>query len=289
VPAIPADNRRVRARHWRDDGKRDTVSADTELREEAAISAASPYYGRSLRILELDDRTQAMWAALEDHALEPNAFLSPRFVLPALRHLGPAHAAARARLVFILWRNSGDLEMVGAGLFVPALPGRRLPLPHSSAYRSPHSYLTGVLLHREHAEPAARVLFAFLRLQPWVGHGVEFDDCPVGGAQARLVMAAAAQCHVRWWESSRNRRAVFDPAAGGEPYLAAYLSRSRTKSVRRCRRQLEQLGRLSWRLIRGPEVDDRCIETFLRLEHSGWKASQGSSVLSSPQQEAFFR
>jgi CelD/BcsL family acetyltransferase involved in cellulose biosynthesis len=265
-----------------------TVDRERPAADRDAGSAGGLYQGRSLRLAELDDETLRLWASLEDRVLEPNAFLSPRFVIPALRHLESPRAAARARLVFVERRGAGRAEMVAAGVFVPVLSGRRFPLPHLKAYRSPHSYLTGILLDREFAEPAATTLFALLRRQPWTGHGVEFEDWPAD-APARLVVVAAARCHAEWWESWRSHRAILVPVAAGDAYLAARLSRSRAKSLRRSRRRLEKVGRVDWRCLKGHEVDKRCIETFLRLEHGGWKARRGSSLLSSAQHATFFR
>jgi hypothetical protein len=52
---------------------------------------------------------------------------------------------------------------------------------------------------------------------------------------------------------------------------------------------LERKGNVEWRTLYGPEVKDSNIESFLQLEHKGWKAEKGTSIRSSFSHEAFFR
>ena len=95
------------------------------------------------------------WQALESRALEPNAYLSARFVLPALKHL-PHAVPVWAVSVHDGGARGGTLR--GLGLFQPR-PWRPLfPLPHAQVYASLHSYLGGLLLDAEAAHPALRVM-----------------------------------------------------------------------------------------------------------------------------------
>lgn len=247
------------------------------------------YPVRSLRFAELDAGTLEAWRSLEGRALEANAYLSPHHVVPAVRHLARPGEVENVRFLFVERETAGDRGLVGACVLAHANPRRAFPLPHLRAYRSPHSYLSGFLIDREEAEPAIRALLSFLCRQRWVAHGVDLEDYPAEGRQAALVAKIAAQLGLTWSERKSTLRASFVPAEGGDDYLAARLSPRRAKNLRRSRRLLESQGRVKWRLLMAHEVDDACIDRFIRLEHEGWKAEQGSSLLSHEAHETFFR
>jgi hypothetical protein len=245
---------------------------------------------RVVSLAELDDATVSAWRLLEERALEPNAFLSPLFVLPALRRLTPAEAVPGLRFVLVERGGSREPRLDGIAILHGARATPGFPLPHVGAFRSVHSFLSGFLLDRDEAGPAARALFEGLARAPWVRHGVAVEDYPAAGSQASIVLAAASAAGFRWCEWRRTRRATFAPASdGGAATLDGRLSGHRRKTLRRARRRLEEEGPVRWRFVGGPEADEACIERFLRLEDDGWKADGHSSLLSSEAGAAFAR
>lgn len=253
------------------------------------MSARPGYRVRAMRPAELDAGLLEAWRALEERALEPNAFLSPLFVVPAIRHLTPPAEAERVRVLFVERDGAGPRGLVAACALERSRASREFPLPHLRMYRSRHSYLSGFLVDRDEAEPALRDLFAFLGRQNWTGHGLALDEYPVDGGQAALVARFAAEAGFRWRERSSTERAFLVPADGGEALLDARLSSNRKKKLRRTRRLLEAEGRLEWRLVGGRDADEACIERFLRVEHDGWKVDEGTSILSQEADAAFCR
>jgi CelD/BcsL family acetyltransferase involved in cellulose biosynthesis len=252
-------------------------------------SARTPYRVRIVSPGEVDSATARSWEALEERALEPNAFLSPHFVIPAVRHLGCRESGADPRCVFVEKAGAGAGEMVGAGVFVPHRPIRWFPMRHLQAFHSPHSYLSGLLLDRSDAEGAARALLHALPSVAPSSHGVVLEDCSTDGAQWDVLAGVARESGARWQEEGRSGRAVFVPSAGGPGYIDAHFSRRQAKNARRLRRRLEERGRVGWRAVFGRDVDDACVERFLQLEHMGWKRARGSSLRSLPAHETFFR
>ena len=59
---------------------------------------------------ELDARELQAWTGLESRAAEPNVYLSPHFVLPALRHLD---ASLRPVIAWIEAGTGAARELVG--------------------------------------------------------------------------------------------------------------------------------------------------------------------------------
>ena len=235
---------------------------------------------------DLDARTIAAWADLEQRALEPNAYLSPSFVLPAIRYLSP-----RLQPVVCLLETEarGVRDLVGLGVFEAVRYSRRFPLPHLRAYRSRHSYLGGLVLDPAGAVPAAEALFRWLQSRHSRWHGVDMDGRFGDGPGDRALTQAIAACGATWHENWRTQRAALIPAQAGEAYLHEHLTGGRTKDLRRRRRRLEERGSVRWRALRGPEITPVCIERFIDLEHRGWRGQEGTSLRSRSEDEQFFR
>lgn len=238
---------------------------------------------------DLDEKTLSSWESLEGRAMESNVYLSPLFVIPAIRHLEGPRGMRDAIFVFVERTSSRGSGLVGAGVFVKCLGMRRFPLPHLRAYRSPYSYLSGVLLDGDEAQQVLRALFRFFcdKGVPW--HGVHFANSPSESPQARLMAAVAEECGAEWHEYEKCSRAVFIPAEGGEAYMRSQFSSRRLKELRRLKRRLEEQGKMEWRALFGAEVDERSVERFLDLEHMGWKGEEGTSLRSRHTHEKFFR
>ena len=75
------------------------------------------------------------------------------------------------------------------------------------------------------------------------------------------------------------------PTGGdGDAYFDG-LSANLRKSLRRTRRRLEEMGQLSFEV----ETDGGRLDEGLRLEAQGWKAEQGSAILTDPDASRFYR
>lgn len=257
------------------------VPVTRDLVHLTAPAARLPFTTRALSIDRVDARFVADWADLERRALEPNAFLSPHFVLPATRELEPG-----LRPVILEVRRQDGL-LAGLGVFRDRPPSLRCPLPHLGAFRTKHSYLCGWLVDRDHATQAMDAVLSMLSRRGTRWHGVVLPQTPAEETH-RLMLEAAARRGLRWFEYARRTRAMLDVAAAGEPAIEA-LSSSRRKTLRRKRRQLEESGVVEWQLISGADGAGRCVDRFLALENAGWKGAEGGSLLSSAAGEGFFR
>lgn len=235
---------------------------------------------------DIDDDTIAAWLSLEQRALAANAYLSPHFSLPALKHL---QSGRESILVFVERHLDGKSELVGAGIFEECRPNRQFPLPHLSAYLSRHSFLSGLLVDRACAEAVVQTFFNFFMRPGAHWHGVMFNQRVAVGPLANMMERAARERGFAWSESFRSQRAVLVPSEAGEGYLSRQLSSSRRKDLRRRMRRLGEHGEVTWRARVGAEVTSDCIDRFLELEHLGWKGDEASSLRAAPDDEAFFR
>lgn len=242
----------------------------------------APFRFRAVSCQAIDAATTAGWIRLEQRALEANAYLSPHFILPAVRHLD---CAADPLVVLV---EDGAAELVGVGVFEQRPATWRFPLPHLSAYRSRHSYLSGLLVDRACAAAAVGAFFDFFCSKArW--NGVEFTWRTAEGPLADLLGAVARERGLPWREQGRSQRPTFMPAQGGEAYVRSRFSAGKHRDLSRQMRRLSGHGEVSWRLRAGAGVPSECAERFLELEHLGWKGRHGTSLRSRPEDEAFFR
>jgi CelD/BcsL family acetyltransferase involved in cellulose biosynthesis len=238
---------------------------------------------------EIHDRLDALvglrtqWQALESRALEPNAYLSARFVLPSLALL-PASPPVWAVSVHDGATAAGTLR--GLGLFQARAPRPLFPFPHVQLYTSPHSFLGGLLLDAEAAHPALHALLDALARRT---AGVRLDQMNAAGATAKLLDAVVAERGASWHEEVWGERACIVPSEGGTNRWRQHIPASRLRNHERQWRKLSERGRASWHYLRGEAVEDRTIETFIALEHAGWKGARGSSLRSDPRQATFFQ
>jgi CelD/BcsL family acetyltransferase involved in cellulose biosynthesis len=243
-------------------------------------SGTGPLSVCCLRTSGIDERLTEAWADLERRAVEPCAYLSPHFVLPALRHLDPMLSPV------ILTVSRADGVLVGLGVFEERAVSRRFPLRHLAAYRSRHSFLSSLLLDRAHAREAVGALLDRICGRSTRWHGVTFEDMPAGVVQ-QLLLEEGRRRGNRWFEYERLERATLQMADAGDGYAERCFSSARRKRIRRNWRRLESLGCVEWELRR--EEVEGCVERFLQLEHLGWKGAAGDSLASTPGSQAFFR
>lgn len=253
--------------------------------QERPSGAAGRLEVRWRRIEELDERDLQAWAGLESRAAEPNVYLSPNFVLPALRHLD---AGLRPVIAWIEAREGSGRELAGVGVFRRSPGSRSFPWPHLSAYLSCHSFLGGLLLDAEMLDAAVAALMrAIGGLSPWQGLVLPKTDCD--GVLAQALERQTGARALSMLRLGSQERAMLDMSRCGEDMLRELLGK-KLNEVNRCRRRLAEMGELSWHCLGqdGP-LPESAVENFLHLEHQGWKGESGTSVRSVPAEEAFFR
>jgi hypothetical protein len=235
---------------------------------------------------ELTDQHIRRWCELEERSIEQNAFLSPYFVLPALKYLPPR---GKPMIVFIETGAGITGDLLGVGVFERSPRTVQLPTPHLKAYKSPHTYLTGLLIDRTYFKEATDAFFSFFHDSQKDWCGVEFVNRRKESELASQFDIAASQLGICWFEYSSQRRPILLPERSGDADMKTILASKTRKRLRQHLRRLSDLGKVKWRVVRGQEIEPACINIFLELEHMGWKKERGSSLLSHANHEAFFR
>ncbi len=239
----------------------------------------------SLRLCRLEALTASQlsaWGELGLAAPCPNVFVMPQFVSAAARWLTPGRQVQVA--LFEQPARAGR-ELVGVGCFTLERPGLMIPVRHLRAYASEHSFGSGLLLAPGVSEDVARALARPAQRAPW--QAIAFRNIDAAGEDFRALAACTQAQRGRWFELRRFQRPVLHlrPEQDAEACMKA----SVRKDLRRRWRRLEELGQVDVRIVRDEADLPAAVERHLQLEHAGWKAGAGSSMLSIPAHAAFFR
>ena len=240
---------------------------------------------RVVPVTRITDADVGAWAALEASAIEPNAYLSPHFVLPAARHLEPG----REVLVFLVERPNGSAaDLSAVAVLTTARPSWRCPMRRLVDFQSKHSFLGGLLLDRACAERALHTLLHFLRREFPRFKTLQFSQVWHDGMLAHHATPGGSSALYQPRVIGVQSRAVLVPAHAKD-ILRNKSVATKVKDCRRRQRRLSEIGPVEWRFHRHAGIPAEATESFLALEHMGWKGSEGTSLRSSAAQEAFFR
>jgi CelD/BcsL family acetyltransferase involved in cellulose biosynthesis len=226
------------------------------------------------------------WLMLEQRSVEGNAYLSPHFILPSIKYLTPNTEVV---IILVTYSIGNTTILTGVGVFEYWRWTKRLPLPHFKAYRSPHSYLSGLLVDEEFMDSTLSAFFAFFSKTEKYSCGVEFINRTEDTKLAERLQIAASHRKICFREYNRKQRAILIPQKINNEYFQKTLTPKLKKTLRYGHNVLSKTGAVDWRIVEGHQVRSTCIDDFLRLEHMGWKGANCTSLLSKPEETAFFR
>jgi hypothetical protein len=248
--------------------------------------ATAHYFVRQMDVLSVPAEVAAAWADLEDRALEPNAYLSPHFVLPSAQHIHP-NLPVEAVLVEMEREGAGARHLVAVMVAHAVMGTRSFPVPHLVTYAKPYALLGGLLLDRDHAEPALDALLDHVVERGWQGHGIELEDVWADGPTYELFQRVGKRRGMRLQIWDEKDRAVLRPHVDRDQIVAA--EAAETRSLKRRIKRLSEMGEVRSAVVVGGPVPEPSVEAFLDLENRGWKGDNGSSLRAKTGYEAFFR
>lgn len=205
--------------------------------------------------------------------LDANAFASADFLMAATRHF-PEAVAPDFIIVWAESRTGGERKLVGM-LAVTRRRGLSGGLLRS--WNHPFATLTGLALHKDHAEAALAALLRHLARERQPATALCLNKFPEEGPLAETLRRVVTQLGLQTDTLSRNTRAVLTLPPG----VDAETDR-RSKSRRRQRRRLAEQGALSFRVLEGYDAIRPGLERFLALEASGWKGERGTALMLDP-------
>lgn len=239
------------------------------------------YSIRKLVTEDIDQSFKLQWLDLIERAVEPFAYLDPNYVLSAIEGLSKRKLIIRA-----VYRHDTEKPiLVGLGMFWIIYGDLRLPFPHLYAYKTEHSFLSGLVVDNQDTTTIITQLIDSLAKEYWYLAGVRFADFPVDDGLGQQLTSLTGSQWFQFWDFQRATYMLPKQADGS---WSKDISRKRLKNYRKAKRELEMLGILKWRLLRADEITQSTVDDFLRVEHSGWKGEAGTSILSDSDHVRFF-
>jgi GNAT acetyltransferase-like protein len=250
--------------------------------ELASVTNMDVFYARKLDLSEITQEFLDQWSALECSSLEDNAFLSSSFVIPAIENLSKGQKI----LMVPVYRNDSS-TLCGLGIFTYHLGSLSYPLPHLQAFKSQHSFLTGLLLDVNDSLAIAAEMMSFVKSSYPSVCCIRFRDVDLTGRFGEVIHELGKTTEFSWHESSTVERACLSISELDNDW-EKNLSKRRMKTYRNALNRLKAIDSVEWRLIQSNEAGPTQIQDFLQLEHKGWKGDNGDSLLSQENQERFF-
>lgn len=232
------------------------------------VSRAQPRRGTfALEPVEALPRLSERIARLAERALEPNPFLLPDFLEPAIAGL------AKKPLRLAIFSDRDDLHF-----FAPVaisgghiLGGRRF-----STWAHPYAPLGTPLIDRDLAPVVTDALIAHMRT---TGRTLfSLPHLPLKSPAAEALRAAAGR-NGFWTVAEREMRPILYPAgAGGIRAFDQMINQKRRHELERQLRRLCEAGAVSFMWARTATEIESAFNMFLQIEASGWKGRRGTAL-----------
>lgn len=228
----------------------------------------------------------AEWQALAARAGDANVFAEPWMVRAGVDHCNEGQSA---KLAFI--RNSSR-QLIGVAPMASARGFGRAPVRVVQGWSHPNSFLTTALV----ADGQACAFW--LRLIPALADGplsapiLSFDGMPEGSPIHLGLVEACRQLGLPLSVEGSVTRAMLATQMDPDAYWDESVRAKKRKELRRQWARLNEQGVLTTDQLSSATdaaAVDGWIDEFLRLEASGWKGANGSSLSSNVDTDAFFR
>jgi CelD/BcsL family acetyltransferase involved in cellulose biosynthesis len=220
-----------------------------------------------------------LWRGLSERAIEPNGYYLPEWELAV-------NASVRGRTgasVLSAWSDAG---LIGLLPVVPLSGAYKIPLP---ALVSAHPYgtLCTPPLDRDMAEAAVSQLM--LKARKAGARALILRDMSLDGPAMKAVAESLKREDLRPRVLQSYLRASLDATRDADALLHDALGGRKLKELRRQRHRLAEHGAVGFDVARSPDDVATAIETFMRLEASGWKGERGTALAQDEGDAAFIR
>lgn len=208
------------------------------------------------------------WQSLAERAVEPNGYYLPEWELAVNASVqGCTDASALSA-----WSND---RLIGLLPAISMWRAYKIPLP---ALVSAHPYGTLCVppLDRDMAQDAAAQLMQ--RARDAGAHALILRDMPLDGAAMHSFTEALRRDGLHPQTLHSNLRACLDATRDADALLQDALGTKKLKELRRLRHRLAEHGDVRFEVARSPQEVAAALETFLKLEASGWKGTRGTAL-----------
>ena len=221
------------------------------------------------------------WDALAACASEPNPFFESWYLLPSLRALDPESSVQ-------LLRFECDGQLAGLMPLVRDRRYYRWPIPHMHSWVHANCFLGAPLVAAGKEQTFWQALLDWADANAGIGLFLHLSHMPLNGPLHDALTQVLSQQNRAAALVHREDRALLQSNLSANAYLEAALSAKKRKELRRQHNRLSELGALQFERQSGGEALPGWIDSFLALEHSGWKGAGASALASNPVTQQMF-
>ena len=245
-----------------------------------ADRAFAPSAAAAGALTPLADVSAPAWRALSERAAEPNGYYLPEWELAV-------NASARGRIGAAALSAWGDTsQLVGLMPVVSLWHACRIPLP-ALVSADPYGSLSTPPLDRELAAEAAASLLQQARRSG--AHALILRDMSLDGAAMKSFAGVLQRDGMQPRVLQSHVRACLDATRDADELLQEALGSKKLKELRRQRNRLAEHGAIRFDVARESGDVAAALETFLKLEASGWKGERGTALGQHAGDAAFIR
>ncbi|MFB6452535.1 GNAT family N-acetyltransferase [Bradyrhizobium tunisiense] len=253
-----------------------------DIAQQAAIKPASARHADAASAcVPLATIDPGQWRALAQRAVEPNGYYLPAWELAV-----SATARGRTKASALPAFDGSSARLIGLMPVISLWRALKIPLP---ALVSAHPYgtLCSPLIDRDAPIEAAASLLQQARAAG--AHALVLNDVALDGAAMNALRQVLSRDGLKPRVLSSYIRASLDAAQDAETLLRDALGAKKLKELRRLRHRLDEHGPVAFDVARRLDEIGPALETFLRLEASGWKGERGTALVRHAGDATFIR
>jgi CelD/BcsL family acetyltransferase involved in cellulose biosynthesis len=245
-----------------------------------ATPARAPTARPAAALTPLADISASQWRALSERAVEPNGYYLPDWEL-AINASAHGRSGASA-----LGSWSDAKGLTGLLPVVSMWRAYKIPLP-ALVSADPYGTLSTPLLDRDDPEAAAAEILHEARRAG--AYALVLRDTSLDGAAMQAFSTVLRRDGITPRVLTSHVRAALDARRDADELLHEALGAKKLKELRRQRNRLADHGDVRIDIAHTPSEVAAAIETFLKLEASGWKGKRGTALAQDDGDAAFVR
>jgi CelD/BcsL family acetyltransferase involved in cellulose biosynthesis len=260
-----------------------------EIAESAVVRRASTRDAAPVRapvvkpaegLVRLAEISAPQWRTLAERVTEPNGYYLPDWELAI-------DASVRGRggtLALLAWSDAAKL--IGLLPVISMWRAYKIPLP-ALVSADPYGTLCTPPLDRDDPKAAAKELLHQARKAG--AHALILRDTALDGTAMAAFTDVLRHDGIEPRILQSHVRAALDARRDADELLHEALGPKKLKELRRQRNRLADHGSVDFDVARTPGEVAAAIETFLKLEASGWKGKRGTALVQDEGDAAFIR
>lgn len=238
----------------------------------------------------VDAALLAEWRALSERAGEANIFAEPTLLIAALRHCdrGSGRGSDSPGAAQLAVARDATGTLVGLMPLVRAPRFGRLPLPALSNWGHPNAFLNAITIAHGAEEAFWCAIIQSASQTRLTAPLLHITQLPQDGPVHRGLLSAAGAFNLPVVIDDAVTRAALATNDSADAYWDDSVRAKKRKELRRQWARLSEQGVLTTDHLGKMDDPTPWIAEFLTLEASGWKGTNGSSLSSNADTDAFF-